>query len=137
MKKLILAITLLVAFTMNAQGNGKGKKAFLKNLSNEQAATLKTKKMTLQLDLSERQIDPIYTINLDLITKRRAKVKMTKEEREKMSTDEKYNKLTERLDQKIATKKRFKEILSDNQMEKLVKVTAQKHRKHKRHRQSK
>ncbi|MEE9348814.1 MAG: hypothetical protein V3U80_02070 [Flavobacteriaceae bacterium] len=115
MKKLIITLVLLTAFAVNAQKQGKS------DLSSEQIATLKTKKMTLQYNLSDSQIDKIYALNLELIKAHRSKTKLTKEDRNKLSSDEKFQKQMARLDAQIATKKRFAAVLSEKQMEKFEK----------------
>ncbi len=94
------------------------RKAFIKDLSNEQLATLKTKRMTLAYNLSEKQTDAIYTLQLDLVKKHKSKSKISVKERKQMSSDEKYELLMRRLDEKIETKKRFAAVLTEKQMEK-------------------
>ena len=86
--------------------------AHLKDLSPEQMATLRTKKMTLSLDLSKAQQDKVYALHLDEAKTRkeqRAKRNHNKgTEKPNLSSDEKFNKMNERLDKKIAAKNKMK-----------------------------
>lgn len=133
MKKLILTISLLFALQISAQQNServlKKKSTYFKDLSNEQIANLKTKKMTLHLNLNKKQIADIYTINLDLAKERKLKMNHSKKEKSTLNSTKKYNKHIERLDQQIAFKKRFQQVLTLDQMEKFEKSNAVKHRK--------
>lgn len=120
MKKLFLILTILTTVVMTAQDvkETSKSKSFIKDLSNEQIATLKTKQMTLAYNLSEKQVDAIYTIQLELVNKRKSKTKISAKDRKQMSSDEKYQLLLSRLDAKIDTKKRFAVVLTEKQMEK-------------------
>lgn len=133
MKKLFLILTILTTIVMTAQdvkGTRKSK-VFIKDLSNEQIATLKTKRMTLAYNLSEKQADAIYTIQLDLVNKHKSKTKMSPKEHKQMSSDEKYQLLLSRLDAKIDTKKRFAVVLTEKQMEKFEMQSKYKHKRKK------
>jgi hypothetical protein len=125
MKKLILLAALVMSSAIFAQENHSDKKdkmAHLKDLSPEQMATLRTKKMTLSLDLSKAQQDKVYALHLDEAKTRkeqRAKRNHNKgTEKPNLSSDEKFNKMNERLDKKIAAKNKIKSILSEEQFEK-------------------
>ena len=134
MKKLIFVFVVLITMNTQAQdgkrefkeGENEEKRAFLKDLTPEETATLKTKRMTLHLDLTDaqqRQIEKINLENSKLIKSKREgrkyiDSKPTKEERLKM--------MNERLDQQIATKKKVKSILNEGQYEKWEK--SMKHR---------
>ncbi len=123
MKKVILLVALLAGFTAMAQKGERGNKGDFKNMSAEQMATLQTKKMTLDLDLSEAQQSKIQALNLEKATKRKAimderKAQKETAERPKLTSDEQYAKKTERLDASIAHKAELKKILSDEQFEK-------------------
>ncbi|MGB1270132.1 MAG: hypothetical protein ACPG45_10390 [Flavobacteriaceae bacterium] len=122
MKKLILLAALVMScaiFGQERYSDKKDKMAHLKDLSPEQVATLKTKKMTLSLDLSKGQYDNVYALHLDEAKTRkeqRAKREHDKStEKPKLSSDEKFNKMNGRLDKKIAFKNSMKSILSEEQ----------------------
>ena len=105
-----------------------------KDLTPEQVAELKTKEMTLNLDLNgaqQRDIEKIYLANAK---ERKAKMDAHKKRREsnndeKLSKDERYNIMNERLDKQISNKKEMKAILSKEQFEKFEKGMNHKRRK--------
>lgn len=93
------------------------------NMSAEEIATLQTKKMTLNLDLTESQQQKIYNINLEKTKERKAK----RDERDKVKKDNtegehieknRFENLNARLDDKIAHKNEMKSILNADQYEK-------------------
>lgn len=108
----------------------KNKKEFFESLSAEELATLKTKKMTLDLDLSENQQNQVYEITLKSVTDKRAKrAERGNENSEKPSEDEKYAKIIERIDDQIAHKNEMKNILNDEQFVKWERHAKRKHAK--------
>jgi len=122
MKKVILLVALVVGFTAMAQKGERGNRGDFKNMSAEQMATLQTKQMTLDLNLTASQQSKIQALNLDNATKRKAKMeerKALKEatERPARTSDEHYAMRAERLDAAIAHKAELKKILSTEQFE--------------------
>lgn len=138
MKKVILAVLLMVGFTAMAQkGEGKGHHGFMKDMTPEQVATLQTKKMALALELSTKQQQQIQKINLENAQLRKVKMEElgTKKEagkREKPTADERFAMLNERLDKKIAEQSELKQILNAEQFEqwKKIQLSKDKHRRH-------
>ena len=137
MKNIIYALAILFTLNIAAQegSDHKGKdkrgmnKELLKDLTPEQHATLQTKKLTLVLDLSDRQQSQILALNTTVATKRKAKMtafKAMKEKGEKPTKEQRYQMMNERLDAKIAYKKKMKEILSNEQYERWEKMQARK-----------
>ena len=128
MKRLVVLICVLATFSLSAQEGARGKRSgqgpgMMKDLTAEEAATLKTKKMTLGLDLTEAQQDKIYQINLKNAQDRKARMEEFKKKREagELSKPTKYEilkKVNERLDNQIAHKKEMKSILNQDQYEK-------------------
>jgi len=123
MKKVILLVVLMVGFTTMAQKGERRHKGDFKNMSAEQMATLQTKKMTLDLELTEAQQSKIKAFNLENAKKRKAKMEERKaqkdtSERPKLTSDEQYALKSERLDAAIAHKADLKKILSNEQFEK-------------------
>lgn len=109
------------------------------DISPEDMAKLKTKKMTLNLDLTEAQQKEIEKLNLENAKYRKAK----REAREKNGKGEKPSKeehlkmTNDRLDAQIATKKKMKKILNNEQYKKWGKQIENKRKKgHKRHNES-
>lgn len=117
MKKLIMTVALLAAITASAQRH-EGKD-FTKDLSPEEVATLKTKKMTLDLALDKKQSDKVYTIVLDQVKDRKAMAVNRKEkgERPELTKEERFTKMNKRLDKRIAVQNEMKAILTESQFE--------------------
>lgn len=141
MKKVFIFIMIVscsYSFAQRGQhhrGLEKNKKEFFENLSVEELATLRTKKMTLDLDLSEVQQDQIYAMTLKSVTDKRAKrAEKEKSNSVEFSEDEKYAKMLERLDAQIAHKNEMKTILNDEQFEKWERHSKRKHVKKRRKR---
>ena len=132
MKKLIVIAIAFISLQGIAQerrgdhrkSDRKERPQTLKDLKPEEAATLRTKKMALHLDLSDAQQKEIYKMNLANAKERQAKMEATKkmkESDEKPSKENRYSLMNERLDKQIAQKKQLKSILTEEQFEKLEK----------------
>ncbi len=142
---MMIAIALL---TLNATAQDKGhKKGAFKDLSAEEVATLKTKKMTLHLDLTESQQAQVKALVLEdakFNEKQRATRKEHKtddDRNKKLSKEERYAMVNAQLDRKIEMKKQMKSILNAEQYEKweiwLAKNGKMKQEKRKGHRSDK
>ena len=141
MKNLVIMLVLLSStLTLAQRPNGHGQRnrgpqqmAHYKDFTAQQIATLETKKLTLMLDLSANQQEKIQAINLEIATNRKAMhdqrqaQKQDNTSRQELSSEQRYAKLTEQLDQRIAIKAKFKEILNDQQYERWEKLQKQKH----------
>ncbi|MFK7747794.1 MAG: hypothetical protein AB8B65_05365 [Kordia sp.] len=138
MKNIIYALALLFTLNIAAQEgpDHKGKKGkrgmqkeMLQDMTPQQIATLQTKKLTLALDLSDKQQRQTMALQTEVATERKAKMeahKAKKEKGEKPTKAERYQMMNERLDAKIAYKKKMKEILTDEQYTKWEKMQAKK-----------
>ena len=134
MKKLIFVFVVLITMNTQAQdgkrefkeGKNEEKRAFLKDLTPEEIATLKTKRMTLHLDLTDAQQRQVKKINLENSKLRKSKREGCKDIDSKPTKEERLKMMNERLDQQIATKKKVKSILNEGQYEKWEK--SMKHR---------
>lgn len=123
----ILVFVFAVTFTSQAQKNRKQKRP---NLTTEQHTNLAIKKMTLALDLSEKQQKQIKPILMAQITERKAAMEKRKEARknkQKPTADEIYTMQNKQLDNRIMIKNKMKDILNKEQFEKFEKM--QKRRK--------
>lgn len=125
MKKIIVTMLLctgMIAFAQ--QGDQKeSRKMEGKGMTPEQMATLRTKKMTLALDLSneqQEQVRELYLSQAKLHQEKREARKDGKEseDAEKNRSEDRYARLNERLDNAITRKGKMKEILTDVQFEK-------------------
>ncbi len=136
MKNILYALAILFTINLAAQerpdhkgkdGKMKGQKEFLQNLTPAQIATLQTKKMTLVLDLTERQQEKVLVLQTKTATERKAAMearKAKKEKGEKPTEEERFQMMNERLDAKIAYKQSIKEILTSEQYERWEKMQA-------------
>jgi protein CpxP len=129
MKKLIIIAIALITIQGIAQGekkqrpNSQERLQKMNDLTPDETATLKTKKMTLHLDLNEKQQKDIYKINLENATKRKemmATMKAKKEsgQMEKPSKEQRLAMQNAKLDHQIATKAKMKSILNADQFAK-------------------
>jgi hypothetical protein len=144
MKQVLMIVVLVVSVSLQAQPPGHGKEGprkeghrksmhdKMEQLSPQQKAQLKTKEMTLHLDLTEAQQTEILKLNLETATKREQNKPDMKEKRE-ISANEMFERANSRLDDKIATKKKLKSVLTKEQFEKFEKAQHRKDRDH-RHR---
>jgi periplasmic protein CpxP/Spy len=141
MKKILLLSTLFISSFVVAQKNVNAKKNHskknqmqtIKEFTPEQMATLKTKKMTLALDLTEDQQKKMYDYNLEnthAINTYKENNKKQKESNVKLTSDQKYEKMNATLDKKIEMKTKIKSILNEEQYQKWE--NAQKERTHKK-----
>ena len=119
MKKVITLLVLAFAFIFSTQGQNKKAKRASK-LTIEQQTTLAVKKMTLALDLSEKQQNDIKPILMAKITERKMAIKKrkaAKKAKERPSADEIYEMKIKQLDGLILIKSKMKNILDEKQYE--------------------
>lgn len=118
MKKVFIIFMALATFAMSAQNKAANKKEDRQeakvNYTPEQKADLKTKKMTLALDLTTAQQQKVQ----QLILKAENNKPERPENRKEMTDAQKYEAKSAMLDRRIAMKKELKEILTEEQMTK-------------------
>ncbi|HLT32760.1 MAG TPA: hypothetical protein VKZ98_03135 [Aquaticitalea sp.] len=98
----------------------------------EEIATLQTKKMTLHLDLNEKQQSEVKALLLEEAQTRKDKMaafKAKKETGEKPSKDDRFNHQNDRLDHQIELKKKMKTILNADQYAKYEQIHTTMHNK--------
>jgi len=134
MKKVLMTCLLLVSISLQAQPPGQGRNEHrnavrekMIELSPQQRAELKTKKMVLELDLTIEQQLEIQKLNLE-IESAREKMKPQKKKLEEISADDFFDRTSKMFDKKIATKKRLRFILTEEQFEKFQKSRQRKAR---------
>ena len=133
MKKLLIVALALFALQVTAQEKNDDKKESRKermekrqDIDPVEMAKLKTKKMTLALDLTEEQQIKVEKINKKNAESRKAQMasrKALKDADKKPTAEEKLKRENEKLDQQIATKKEMKNILTEEQYEKYSKMS--------------
>lgn len=140
MRKLASILVLVFAFTLTAQaqkerGERKERKEKRPQLSIEQHTNLAVKKMTLALDLSEKQQKQITPLLNAQAAGKKAAMENRKEMRKnktKPTADEVYAMQNKRLDNQIAFKNSMKDILNDEQFEKFEKIVKRRMQKGKK-----
>lgn len=117
MKKVFLILTLVLSLLTFAQE----KKGAVEKMSPEQQSILLVKKMTLSLDLNQKQQEEIKVLLLERTQKKAAHQlaqKEKKEKGEKPTATEKFEKQSQLLDAQIEFKAKMKKILSEEQFKK-------------------
>jgi len=130
MKNLVIAVLMITALNLSAQPFQKNNER--PNFTPDQIAELQTKKMTLHLELTEKQQQQILQINKKNAEERKQKMeahKALREKGEKPSSEELFKIKSGRLDSQIANQKEMKSILTEKQFETWKK--SRKHRVHK------
>lgn len=123
MKNLVLIAFALFTFTLSAQPgkhHRNGKKEMVEKMKDwtpEQKAELATKKLTLDLNLTEAQQKKVYPITLEMM-KDREQMRTSKEKKTELSSQELFDTQNARLEKQIKTKEQFKNILNAEQFEK-------------------
>lgn len=114
-----LAMVLLFGIAAFAQpGPEKGRKQQLKDFTPEQIAILHTKKMTLALDLSEKQQTDLLALNTELARERkvqREEMKKLKDNGVTLTSQQRFEKMNERLDRQIEVHNKMKKLLDEEQ----------------------
>lgn len=108
MKKVVFVLIVLLAFNAKAQRGEHHKK---NDLTPEQIATMRTKQMTLALDLSEAQQNDVLVLN----AKNAEKFSKPKGERKELTKEERFEMKNNMLDTQIANQRAMKNILNEAQ----------------------
>jgi len=149
MKKLIVLAALVISSLTFGQDDHREKREhhkkrkmeMMKDFSPEQIATLKTKKMTLALDLTKTQQDKMHALHLESAKARKKQLKKREQlkdtEKPKLSSEERYKKMNSILDRKIEMKNKIKSILTEEQFQKWERSQKQAIGKKKQHRMRK
>ncbi|SNR17181.1 hypothetical protein [Tenacibaculum jejuense] len=132
MKK-VVAIALVFGFILTSYAQKKKRRG--DDFSVEQKTELALKKMTLRLDLSERQQNKIRPMLAEQITRRstfKKNRKAKRKETKQLSKEERYERKMAHLDRKIAFKNSMKDILNTKQYEKFEKMAGKRAHKMKK-----
>ena len=143
MKKIILIVIAFATLQATAQPQRRGDHRpgkhgdieRLQDFTPEEFAEIQTKRMTLQLDLTDKQQQQVQGLLIIQHKARKEKAevfrKPDKEDktRERPSKKERLENLNERLDNQIAMKRKMKEILNEDQYERWEKSLVVKGRK--------
>lgn len=107
MKKIVFLMTILLVGMSQAQEKNTTRNP-------EQVAAIMSKRMTLQLDLDNKQQEQVEKLFLQ-VAKERNENKLTREQRAQLTNAQKAEKMEEMLDQRIAVKRGMKDILNATQ----------------------
>lgn len=127
----ILSIVIVALLTVSTFAQEKQRRQHRSDLTPDQTAELQTKKMTLHLELNEKQQQQILEINKRNAIVREQNMqehKAIREKSEKLNGEELVKRRSARLDKQIAHQKEMKKILNEKQFE-----TWKNSRKHKAH----
>lgn len=134
----LLALFISFSLTTNAQ-----KKELFKNkkrLTTEQLTTLKVKKMTLELELSEVQQKKLTPVITKLISERKIeadRMRESKNEIKNIDASNRYQMANKILDRKIMFQKEMRTILNEEQFKKFKRLEKKRNQKMKNRRHQK
>ena len=134
----LLALFISFSLTINAQ-----KKQFFKNkksLTTEQLTTLKVKKMTLELELSEVQQKKLTPFITKQISERKIeadRMRESKNEVKNIDASNRYQMANKILDRKIMFQKEMRTILNEEQFKKFKRLEKKRNQKMKNRRHQK
>lgn len=114
MKRAMLIFMTFCTLVLSAQEMNTEKRKSKTDFNPEQRAELRSKQMTLELDLSESQQAQVKQL---FLKSKKNRTSADKKNSPKTSS-EKFQAKSERLDNRIAFKKELKNILNDEQFEK-------------------
>ena len=129
MRTWILATVMIIGLSAVAQP---GNKRRGENLTPEQRVELQVKKMTLGLDLNEKQQQEVKKLLTEKSKEREkvmAKHKAQKEKGKKLTADERFAMQSNMLDEQIEMKREMKKILTPEQFEKFEAMHAKRQEK--------
>ena len=143
MKKLLIIAIALVTLNGFAQRDGHKKmdrengSELRKDMTPNDIADLKSKKLTLKLDLTDKQQKEVKALFLEEAQNRETLRKERKakdgEQKEKPSTEEFVKMQNLRLDKQIQMKRKMKSILTVEQYAKFEKMKPRKQKKERKH----
>jgi hypothetical protein len=134
----LLALFISFSLTTNAQ-----KKELFKNkkrLTTKQLTTLKVKKMTLELELSEVQQKKLTPVITKLISERKIeadRMRESKNEVKNIDASNRYQMANKILDRKIMFQKEMRTILNEEQFKKFKRLEKKRNQKMKNRRHQK
>ncbi|NLP58014.1 hypothetical protein [Lutibacter sp. B1] len=121
MKKIAIFLVATVLFSSVIYSQGRNQR--FRNSDNytpEQIAELQTKRLVLQLDLTDKQQKEIYNLKIKQAEERDKFVKEYREKRQNgtLTSDERFAYSNTRLERQLEVKKAMKNILTKEQFEK-------------------
>ena len=135
MAKIVSLLALITCFSLTTNAQKKQLFKNKKRLTTEQLTTLKVKKITLELELSEIQQNKLTPVIKELISERSAqldKKRELKNDVKKINPNERYQIANKILDRKIMFQKEMRTILNEEQFKKFKTLEKKRNQKKKR-----
>lgn len=123
MKKLLLTLALLTAGVATAQQDNSTQTNEKAALNPEKIAEMQSKRLTLALDLTDKQQKQVYDLTLQNMQSR--KNKPNRKDLKTMTNAQKQDLRLQRMDAMIDHKREMKNILTDDQYDRWEKMTAE------------
>lgn len=127
---MIMALMLMAGFAMNAQKNQEGAphKFQRAEMTPEQMATLQSKKMAIALDLSAKQQQQVYDLNLERAQKAKERMDQWKAKKangdapQRPTAEQRFQMKNAMLDNQLALQDKMKQILNPDQYDQWKKM---------------
>ena len=135
MAKIISLLALLICFSLTTNAQKKQLFKNKKRLTTEQLTTLKVKKITLELELSEVQQNKLTPVIAKLISERGIEVNRMRGSKDKVKNidaSNRYQMANRILDRKIMFQKEMRTILNEEQFKKFKTLEKKRNQKKKR-----
>jgi hypothetical protein len=142
MAKIVSLLALLICFSLTTNAQKKQLFKNKKRLTTEQLTTLKVKKITLELELTEVQQNKLTPVIAKLISERVIEVNRMRESKDKVKNidaSNRYQMANKILDRKIMFQKEMRTILNEEQFKNFKRLEKKRNQKmkNKRHQNKK
>ena len=135
MVRIVSLLALFISFSLTTNAQKKQLFKHKKRLTTEQLTTLKVKKMTLELELSEVQQKKLTPVITKLISERKIeadRMRESKNEVKNIDASNRYQMANKILDRKIMFQKEMRTILNEEQFKKFKRLEKKRNQKKKR-----
>ena len=140
MVRIVGLLALFISFSLTTNAQKKQLFKHKKRLTTEQLTTLKVKKMTLELELSEVQQKKLTPVITKLISERKIeadRMRESKNEVKNIDASNRYQMANKILDRKIMFQKEMRTILNEEQFKKFKRLEKKRNQKMKNRRHQK
>jgi len=132
MVRIVSLLALFISFSLTTNAQKKQLFKHKKRLTTEQLTTLKVKKMTLELELSEVQQKKLTPVITKLISERKIeadRMRESKNELKNIDASNRYQMANKILDRKIMFQKEMRTILNEEQFKKFKRLEKKRNQK--------
>ena len=140
MVRIVSLLVLFISFSLTTNAQKKELFKNKKRLTTKQLTTLKVKKMTLELELSEVQQKKLTPVITKLISERKIeadRMRESKNEVKNIDASNRYQMANKILDRKIMFQKEMRTILNEEQFKKFKRLEKKRNQKMKNRRHQK